>query len=74
MHELLANRMEQLQREYQVGQQRLHTLQTEAAELRDTLLRIEGAMQLAREMLQDSSSPSTPVLADHSPDGLSRDT
>ena len=44
-----------LQREYQVGEHKLHNLQAEAAQLRDTCCaldsRIEGAIQVIRELL-----------------------
>jgi hypothetical protein len=43
-------RLDQLRRDYDVGQSRLQQLEQQAAGLRDTLLRISGAIQVLEEL------------------------
>jgi predicted nuclease with TOPRIM domain len=50
-NDVLEKRLAELQREFEMGEQRLQTLEAEQARLRDTLLRIQGAMQVLRELL-----------------------
>ncbi|MDT0353138.1 hypothetical protein [Pseudonocardia charpentierae] len=47
----IAERLAALARETALGQERLRALEDEAAELRATLLRIAGATQVLREVL-----------------------
>ncbi|MFH1860621.1 MAG: hypothetical protein ABH870_06380 [bacterium] len=49
MQEKLQKRLEELKEEFQKGQQQLDTLDKQRAELRDTLLRISGAIQVLEE-------------------------
>ena len=49
---MLARRLETLKQEYAKGQQQLMRLEQQRAEVRDTLLRISGAIQVLEE-LQD---------------------
>ncbi len=51
MREQLQTRLEQLRREFEVGQNRMVSLDTEMADLRQTLLRISGAIQVLEELL-----------------------
>jgi predicted nuclease with TOPRIM domain len=51
MQEQLQNRLEELKKEYETGQARLRELESEAAYVRETMLRISGAIQVIQEML-----------------------
>ena len=52
MQEQLTTRLEELRKEYVSGQKMLVDLESQAAALRDTMLRISGAIQVLEEMLQ----------------------
>jgi predicted nuclease with TOPRIM domain len=52
MRERLERRLAALTAEYEVGQHKLAELETKQAALRDTLLRIYGAMTVLREELE----------------------
>ncbi len=54
MREQLQARLEELKQEFESGQQRLAELDNQAAQLRQTLLRISGAIQVLEEVLSDS--------------------
>ena len=47
----MTNRLEDLKREFEKGRQRLEALDRERQELRDTMLRISGAIQVIEELL-----------------------
>ena len=51
MQEQLHNRLEALKKEFETGQARLKELETEEAYIRETLLRISGAIQVLQELL-----------------------
>src|SRR5437879_519823 len=51
MTEKLEERLKELQKEYEAGQKMLTELDTKRSTLTSTLLRIEGAMQILREMI-----------------------
>ena len=51
MRKQLEERLQSLKSEFTVGQQRLAELETQAANLRNTLLRISGAIQVLEEEL-----------------------
>jgi predicted nuclease with TOPRIM domain len=51
MEQQLRDRLEQLKTEFASGQQRLEELEGEANRLRQTLLRISGAIQVLEEEL-----------------------
>ena len=51
MREQLQRRLEELKKEYETGQARLRELESEAAFVRETLLRISGAIQVLQETL-----------------------
>jgi len=51
MQEQLHRRLEALNKEFETGQARLKELETEAAYIRETLLRISGAIQVLQELL-----------------------
>ena len=52
--EQLRARLAELQRELELGERRLQQLELEKVQVRDTLLRISGAMQLLQELLGES--------------------
>ena len=51
MHEQIESRLEELRQEYVRGQTRLQEIDVQQAALRETLLRISGAIQVLEEML-----------------------
>jgi predicted nuclease with TOPRIM domain len=52
MREQLENRLAELKAEFETGQQRLAEVENQAAQLRQTLLRISGAIQVLEEALE----------------------
>ena len=56
MRPQLEERLLELQNELAVGERRLRTLEVEQAQLRDTLLRISGAIQVLQELLDHQSA------------------
>ncbi len=56
MKQQLEQRVQELKREFQQGQQKLTELENEAANLRHTLLRISGAVQVLEEELEKSKA------------------
>ena len=59
MREQIEVRLESLKREYEKGQLQLQQLQSQVASLRDTMLRLSGAIAVLEELL--SSSGPAPV-------------
>jgi hypothetical protein len=57
MREQLQVRLEILKREDRAGQARLQELEQQEISLRDTLLRISGAIQVLEELLAKEKSP-----------------
>lgn len=57
IHNRLTERLVELRREYASGEQQLAGLETRMGELRNTLLRIAGAIQVIEETLADTSGP-----------------
>lgn len=53
MKEQLQNRLAELKAEFESGQQRLAEVENQAASLRQTLLRISGAIQVLEEILSE---------------------
>lgn len=56
MREQLQARLEELKREFETGQARLRELEVEAARLRETMLRISGAIQVLEEELSSTQA------------------
>jgi hypothetical protein len=67
MEERLRNRLEALKREYEFGQNKLRELVSEETELRQTLLRISGAIQVLEEALAQGAKPDEAATAPDSP-------
>jgi hypothetical protein len=59
----LEGRLGELKAEFQSGQKMLADLEAKAANLRETLLRISGAIQVLEELLAQASSPAPDDLA-----------
>ncbi|HEX8294282.1 MAG TPA: hypothetical protein VF570_21180 [Pyrinomonadaceae bacterium] len=51
MREQIQARLDELKQEFETGQQRLAEVENQGAQLRQTLLRISGAIQVLEEML-----------------------
>lgn len=60
MREQLERRVGELKAEQQKGQQVLAELEAKQAELRQTLLRISGAIQVLEELLADGGDDARP--------------
>lgn len=58
MQQQLEERLEALKKEFTMGQARLQELEMQQAHLRETLLRISGAIQVLEELLvQEAAVP-----------------
>lgn len=53
MRDQMSARLAELEQEYTLGERRLREMDLQQLQLRETLLRIEGAMHVLREMLVD---------------------
>ena len=49
-------RIESLRKELEVGQRRMHDLERDLAQLRDTMLRISGAIQVLEELQAEAAA------------------
>ena len=67
MREQLQIRLETLKREFETGQARLREVEAQQAHLRETLLRISGAIQVLEEELAQASLPASNQV--EQPDG-----
>jgi predicted nuclease with TOPRIM domain len=59
MEEQLQKRLEELKKDFEIGQARLKELETEQAYVRETLLRISGAIQVLEEALRNNKKAET---------------
>lgn len=55
MHQQLQPRLDVLRKELELGQQRLQELAAEQGRVRDTMLRISGAIQVLEEMQKETT-------------------
>ena len=56
MREQAKHRLEELKKEFETGQSQLQELDRQQMRLRETLLRISGAIQILEEMLASENS------------------
>ena len=70
MNDKLQQRLKALQNEYEAGQKMLAELDAKRQNLTTTLLRIEGAMQVLQEMMQQEGGTSTAELKDRLADAI----
>jgi predicted nuclease with TOPRIM domain len=68
MEDQLRRRLEDLKKEFEIGQARLKELESEQTYLRETLLRISGAIQVLEEALAQDAKPNDAANALDSPD------
>lgn len=59
MIEQLQKRLDELKNEFELGQKKLSELEAQAATLRNTLLRISGAIQVLEEEINRNTQPNT---------------
>jgi predicted nuclease with TOPRIM domain len=59
MREQLEQRLKQLKAEFEAGQKMLSDLEAKQANVRETMLRISGAIQVLEEELARSSGPAS---------------
>jgi hypothetical protein len=76
MKEQLEHRLEDLKKEFEIGQTRLQAMERQQMLLRETLLRISGAIQVLEEMLMsDKSQPGEHMVTGSNPvDGVTPQT
>lgn len=66
MREQLQNRLDVLKNEFQTGQTRLRDIEQQGTQLRETLLRISGAIQVLEELLAEERSQEGEAANAHS--------
>jgi predicted nuclease with TOPRIM domain len=69
MREQLQSRLEELKREFEVGERRLRDLERQQIQLRETMLRIDGAIQVLSELLSEDVPASPPASPSGGADG-----
>ena len=57
MKKQLENRLQELQKEFEAGQKMLADLEARQASVRETLLRLSGAIQVLQEELDKEDTP-----------------
>jgi len=62
MRESLQHRLQELKEEFQIGQSKLLDAERHQLGLRETLLRISGAIQVLEELLAHESAPGPPEV------------
>ncbi len=66
MKEQLEQRLQSLKSEFEAGQKMLAELEAKQANLRDTLLRISGAIQVLEEELTNANTSDNGEVLQHS--------
>jgi uncharacterized coiled-coil protein SlyX len=59
MHEQIENRLDALRREMAFGEERMQDLEQQVAKLRETMLRISGAIQVLEELQSEAATAAT---------------
>jgi hypothetical protein len=57
MHDELEVRLDALRKEMEAGQHRMQDLERQLSQLRDTMLRISGAIQVLEELQAQAAQP-----------------
>ena len=57
MREQLQARLAELEQEFEIGEQQLRDIDLQQARLREALLRISGAIQVLREIIESPTGP-----------------
>ena len=70
MREKLQQRLQSLKTEYEAGQKMMAELEAKQANLRDTLLRISGAIQVLEETISEDPVETTPVNGEGSTEAI----
>ncbi len=60
---MIEKRLQELRAEHEKGMRQIETLDRRRSELRDTLLRIEGAIQALDELQAEGAAVERPTLA-----------
>jgi hypothetical protein len=68
MRDQLQARLDELKHQYQLGEGQLRELGRQEAALRETLLRIAGAIQVLEELLGTSPAEAAPPASEQEPD------
>jgi prefoldin subunit 5 len=68
MRDQLQARLDELKRQYQLGEGQLRELGRQEATLRETLLRITGAIQVLEELLGTSPAEAAAPATEQEPD------
>jgi predicted nucleic acid-binding Zn-ribbon protein len=63
MQDEVQVRLDALRKEMEIGQQRMQDLERQLSQLRDTMLRISGAIQVLEELQAQAAPPATPDQA-----------
>jgi predicted nuclease with TOPRIM domain len=61
MQQQIQTRLEVLKKEFETGQAKLRELEMQQSHLRETLLRISGAIQVLEEMIQPAKPNEEPA-------------
>jgi hypothetical protein len=71
MQTLIEQRLKELRAEFESGQRMMDELEIKKVNLRDTLLRISGAIQVLEELIRsESSAGEMPVKSVQNPENL----
>jgi len=68
MREEIQNRLDQLRQEHQMGQARMQELEKQMAYVRETMLRISGAVQILEELMAETPISPPPANSDTLPE------
>ena len=71
MQQQIQSRIEVLKSEFETGQAKLRELEIQQSRIRETLLRISGAIQVLEEMLESNKTDEEPGAHDSLPAGPS---